>query len=90
MCKKFGSDISNNQPINCIIELDPQSSLGNTPESLEILSQIESTVHAEHITIISRDGVEQKCNPNILGNITLDTSSFLTHFSLPLIGMLLY
>ena len=57
-----------------IIELDPQSSLGNSPESLEILSQIDATIHTEHITIISRDGGEQKFNPNILGNITLDTS----------------
>ena len=48
-----------------IIELDPQSSLGNSPESLEILSQIDATIHKEHITIFSRDGGEQKFNPNI-------------------------
>ena len=58
--------------------------LGGTEETLETLSLIESVVHVEHITIVHRDGSETQFQADTAGHITLDTSSFLTHFSLPL------
>ena len=73
-----------NEEVNGMIELDPASMIGGTEETLEKLSHIESVVHVEHITIVHRDGSEQKFEPDTTGRINLDTSSFLTHFSLPL------
>ena len=46
-----------------IIELDPQPTLGSSQDTLEVLSQIDCSIHTEQITIISRTG-EQKFNQN--------------------------
>ena len=63
-----------------IIELDPQSTLGSSHDTLEVLSQVDCAIHTEQITIISWTG-EKKFNPDESGNLTLNTASFLTHFN---------
>ena len=47
-----------------IIELGLQSTLGRSQDTLEVLSQIDASIHTEQITIISRNG-EQKSNPDL-------------------------
>ena len=63
--------------------MDPQSTLGSSNDTLEVLSQDDCVIHTEQIIIISRTG-EQKFNPDEYGNITLNTASFRIQLNLPL------
>ena len=65
-----------------LIEVDPQSTLGSSNDTLQVHSQVDCIIHTEQVIVISRTGAQQ-FNPDEYGNITLNTASFIIHLPLP-------